>query len=217
LSYETEIVEKNLGLVRLCANKFVGRGIEYDDIFQSGCVGLVKAVSGFDSSRGTKFSTYAIPVIFGEIKQLFRETGQVKVSRSIKDLELKLRHERENFAKDHKREPTINELSEILGVSKEDIAEAIAASKPIYSLNSVDENNKPKFEVSENFNDDEISDRIVIHGILSKLEGKDKKLIYLRYFKSKTQSDSAKILGMTQVQVSRREKVILKFLRNKLA
>ena len=116
--------EDNLGLVHLCANKFRGRGIEYDDLYSAGCIGLMKAVKAFDTDRGVKFSTYAIPVILGEIKRLFRDGGSVKVSRSLKELSLKLQKFREIFLKEKFHEPTIKELAEMAQVDEADAAEA---------------------------------------------------------------------------------------------
>lgn len=128
--------EDNLGLVHLCANKFRGRGIEYDDLYSAGCIGLLKAVKAFDTDRGVKFSTYAIPVILGEIKRLFRDGGSVKVSRSLKELSLKLQKFREIFLKEKFHEPTIKELAEMAQVDEADAAEALCVSQPLLSLTS---------------------------------------------------------------------------------
>ncbi|MDR1241116.1 MAG: sigma-70 family RNA polymerase sigma factor [Oscillospiraceae bacterium] len=210
-------VEENLGLVRMCARKFEIKNFDYDDIFQVGCVGLVKAVSRFDCNRGIKFSTYAVHVILGEIKQFFRENGQMKVSRSIKDLALRIKKEYKSFLKSNKREPTVGEISELLGVSREEVAEAIGASKTAISLSQKNKDGSAAdMEIPIQSEDEEISNRISVHSAISELKCLDRKLIYLRFFKSKTQMDSAKLLGMTQVQVSRREKVIFNILKSKL-
>ena len=131
-------VEQNLGLVHLCVKRFKGRGIEYDDLYSAGCVGLIKAIDAFDESRGVQLSTYAVPVILGEIKRLFRDGGAIKVSRSLKELSLKVVREKENFTKTHSREPQLSELSEILGAPEEDIVEALNVSSPPVSLTEDD-------------------------------------------------------------------------------
>ncbi|MDR2073975.1 MAG: sigma-70 family RNA polymerase sigma factor [Oscillospiraceae bacterium] len=212
-----DIVERNLGLVRLCANKFKGRGLEYDDLYQAGCAGLVKSSKAFDESRGIKFSSYAVPVILGEIKQLFRENTQVKVSRPVKELACKIERERKNFVMSHQTEPTIGELSEILGVDQEKILEASDALRPAISLTSQGEGEFFDFDIPVQFDDEKISEKVTIEMALQLLDENDKKIVHLRFFLLKTQSDSAKILGMTQVQVSRREKLILKNLRKILS
>lgn len=120
----------NIGLVHACAKRFTGRGMEYDDLFQAGCMGLVKAADGFDESRGLKFSTYAVPVILGEMRRLFRDGGTVKVSRSLKELALRATREREGYIHREGREPTIGELADLLGVDAEQAAEALGASLP---------------------------------------------------------------------------------------
>ena len=131
---DEDFIQNNLGLVHLCANKFRNKGIEYEEMFSAGCIGLVKAMKAFDPSRNVKFSTYAVPVILGEIKCLFRDGGSIKVSRKIKSLSIHISRERERFSKNYGREPTISELSEILNVSESEIAEAVSAGLPTVSL-----------------------------------------------------------------------------------
>ena len=128
------LITENLGLVHSCAHRFTGRGIEYEDLFQAGCMGLVKAFDAFDRERGVRFSTYAVPVILGEMRRLFRDGGTVKVSRSLKELSLKTTKERENFLLKNGREPTVSELSERLSVSAEEVTEALCAAAPVISL-----------------------------------------------------------------------------------
>ena len=212
-------IEKHLGLVHLCCQRFRKRGIEYDDMFQSGCIGLTKAAKNFDPTKGVKFSTYAVPAILGEIRLLFRENGCLKVSRKLKDLEIKINYERENFIKVHEREPTVNELSKKLNIDSEQIVEAIEVSKVPISLNSPNINSEERdadMDIPVFFDDEKISIKISLIQIFKTLEDKDKKLIYLRFFKGETQTKIAKYLGMTQVQVSRKEKALLKFIREKL-
>lgn len=212
-------IEEHLKLVHSCCQRFRGRGIEYDDIFQSGCIGLTKAKNNFDFSKGVQFSTYAVPVILGEIKALFRSNNNVKISRKIKDLALKIKIESENFYKFYGRDPNISELSDILKIDKFQIIEALECEKTIVSLDSPceEDENFQRLEIPVPFDDEKISTAISINQALKNFVVKDKKLIYLRFFRGNTQSETAKSLGMTQVQVSRREKIILKILREKLA
>lgn len=209
-------IESNLGLVHACAHRFKNKGIEYDDLYAAGCMGLVKAVDAFDEERGFKFSTYAVPVILGEIRRLFRDGGSVKVSRGLKELSLKAVREREKFQTKCGRDPTISELAEILEVSIEDAAQAIGASCPPMSLTQSDDDGGGQIDVKSEAGDEEITNKIAIKQAIEELEENDKKIISMRYFLGKTQTEIAKELGMTQVQVSRREKRILKFLREKL-
>ena len=205
--------EQNLGLVHLCANRFRGRGVEYEDLFGAGCVGLMKAVAAFDETRGVKFSTYAVPVILGEIKRIFRDGGMVKVSRGLKELSLKVTRERERFVKQHGREPLICELSELLDTSVESISEALAVALPPVSLTETDEDGCSQHDLPVAAPDMEISDLISLRQIMSRLPDEDSRLLKLRYFHSLTQTQTANILGMTQVQVSRKEKKLLNMMR----
>lgn len=210
-------VEDNLGLVHLCANRFRGRGIEYDDLYGAGCVGLVKAASAFDSERGVKFSTYAVPVILGEIKRLFRDGGMIKVSRSVRELGMKLTRTREQFTLLHGREPTVSELAELTNSDPEDVAEALAVNIPPVSLTSSSEDDEgAQIDVSVPAPDSELVDILSLRQAMSALDEEDRKLLYCRYFKDMTQTKTAETLGMTQVQVSRREKKLLMKLRGKL-
>ena len=210
----SRIIEENMGLVHACAHKFKGKGIEYDDLFQAGCMGLVKATDAFDTQRGVRFSTYAVPVILGEMRRLFRVGGTVKVSRSLKELSMKVVRERENFAKETGREPTVGELSQRLGVEEEAVVEALGASAPVVSLTSDEDSSEIDLPVSSP--EELLSDLISLKQMLGQLEERDRKLIQLRYFQNKTQVQTAKELEMTQVQVSRREKKILLWLRGML-
>lgn len=208
--------EENLGLVHLCANRFRGRGIEYDDLYSAGCIGLLKAAEAFDSERGVKFSTYAVPVILGEIKRLFRDGGAVKVSRSLKELSLKTVRTREEMSKKLGREPTISELSRQMDTDECTIAEALAVSMPPVSLTDSTDENGSQIDIAVPSPDTEIGDTLALRQVLELMEPKDRELIFLRYYKGQTQSVTAKKLGMTQVQVSRREKKLLTFMREQL-
>jgi len=209
---KSAFAEQHLGLVHLCANRFRGRGIDYEDLYSAGCIGLMKAVSAFDESRGLKFSTYAVPVILGEIKRLFRDGGTVKVSRGLKELSLRVMREREKYIKNHGREPLLSELSEILEISVEHVVEALSISQPPLSLTETSDD-EGQLDVPVEAPDVEIGDIISLRQVMLELEPKDRQLIYLRYFENKTQSETAKRLDMTQVQVSRREKKLLEEMR----
>ncbi len=211
-----KLIEENLGLVHACANKFRGRGTEYDDLFQAGCVGLIKAADGFDPSRGFAFSTYAVPVILGEIKRIFRDGGAVKVSRSLKEKGRVLLHEKEKMASETGTEPTISALAERLGWEVEETAQVINAALPPVSLTQDDESGGGQIDVPVD-NENEMFERLDLSRVIDTLNERDREIIEWRYFRCATQSVTAKQLGMSQVQVSRREKKILTLLRTKLA
>ena len=206
--------EDNLGLVHLCANKFRGRGIEYDELYSAGCVGLLKAVKAFDADRGAKFSTYAVPVILGEIKRLFRDGGSIRVSRSLKELSMRLQKLRDAFRQSRNREPTVSELAELSGETPQDVAEALCVSQQPVSLTSGEDDSQ--IDIPCEAPDEGIIDTLALRQIMTQLEPQDKALLELRYFRELTQSKTAKILGMTQVQVSRREKKLLAQMRKEL-
>lgn len=211
------LAEENLGLVHLCANRFRGRGIEYDDLYGAGCIGLIKAAKAFDTERGVKFSTYAVPVILGEIKRLFRDGGTIKVSRSTKELSMKITRLRERFVVKESREPTVSELCELSGEEPDAVVEALNVAMPPMSLtDSDDEDSGGQIDVPVAAPDEEITDRLSLDQALCSLEPADRQLIFLRYYQSKTQVQTAEALGMTQVQVSRREKKILAKMREQL-
>lgn len=211
-------IQSHFGLVHSCCQRFRGRGIDYDDLFQTGCIGLTKAAKKFDFKRGVKFSTYATPVILGELKGVFRDGSlSLKVSRKLKELSNKIKIEREKFVKIYEREPTVLELADILNAEQEQILEALDATKWPISLNASAGDDNSVIEIPIEFDDEKLSAEISVRQIINTLENRDKNLIYLRFFKGVTQSEVAKNLGMTQVQVSRREKALLKMLREKLA
>ena len=212
-----DFAEKNLGLVHLCVKRFKGRGIEYDDLYSAGCVGLIKAIDAFDEERGVQFSTYAVPVILGEIKRLFRDGGAIKVSRSLKELSLKVVREKEKFIKENSRDPQLSELSERLGAAEEEIVEALNVSSPPVSLTDEDESGEGRqLDIRVENHEEQIAELLSLKELVNSLESRDRRLIILRYLRGKTQTETAKELSMTQVQVSRREKKILTALREKL-
>jgi RNA polymerase sporulation-specific sigma factor len=212
-----QTISENIGLVHACARRFKGRGMEYDDLFQAGCLGLVKAVDHFDYDRGVQFSTYAVPVILGEIKRLFRDGGAVKVGRSLKELAMRANREASAFAEKEGRSPTVGELAELLQVEPEVAAQALGASQLPLSLTASQEDGGGQIDVSVEPADDKIAELLSLKQVMTELEPKDRSIIFFRYFKSRTQTQTAVALGMTQVQVSRREKVILSQLRAKLS
>ena len=200
------LITENMGLVHTCAHRFTGKGIEYEDLFQAGCMGLVKAFDAFDRERGVRFSTYAVPVILGEIRRLFRDGGTVKVSRTLKELSIRTAREREKFALKEGREPTIKELAERLGVSEEDVTEAVCAAAPVISLTADEDNGGGQADVPVASPEEQIAERLSVIQAVSSLEERDRAIVRLRYYENKTQTQTAAALGMTQVQVSRREK-----------
>ena len=211
------LIENNYGLVHACANKFRGRGVEYDDLFQAGCIGLIKAAQKFDSSRGFAFSTYAVPVILGEIKRIFRDGGAVKIGRSLKE---KARHAmriKEEMSLLLGREPTVSELAEKLDVDISQAAELITVSMPVISLTATDEKGTVQLDIPTPAPEEEISEKLALKTVVDSLEDRDRKLIELRYFKGMTQVKTAMELGMSQVQVSRREKAILMYMRKAMS
>ena len=212
-----KLISDNLMLVHSCAKRFKNRGIEYDDLFQAGCVGLVKAADNFDASRGFAFSTYAVPVILGEIRRIFRDGGAVKIGRSLKEKSRNAMRVRDELSLELGREPTISELAEKLGTDIHSAAELITVSMPTVSLTTADDEKKGgQLDIPTVAPEEEISERLSLKTVLQKLEDRDRRLIELRYFKGLTQVKTAKELGMSQVQVSRREKVILSELRRSL-
>ncbi len=211
-----EAIEKNIGLVHSCANRFRGRGIEYDDLFQAGCMGLVKAYDAFDDTRGVMFSTYAVPVILGEIKRLFRDGGSIKISRSLKELSLKVTRVREKLSLKLGAEPTVSQIAEALSITPEEAAEALEATHLPLSLTESDEEGGGQIDILIESEEEKIVCRRSLDQILSKMDERDRMIIILRFFKDKTQTETAKELNMTQVQVSRREKKLLSFMREKM-
>lgn len=218
-----KLIEKNLPLVSAISKKFLNRGYEYDDIFQIGCMGLVKAVNNFNIDFSVKFSTYAVPMIMGEIKRFLRDDGIIKVSRSVKTIAKKLHYDREKLTRKLNRDPTIEELSNFSGVSKEDIiiaSESVSNMQYLYDVIHHDDGSPVLLidKLSETMEEDkEMVDKIALKEALQKLEPKARQIIMLRYFKDKTQIQVAKMLGISQVQVSRIEKKVLKMMKENLS
>ncbi|MBE6810703.1 MAG: sigma-70 family RNA polymerase sigma factor [Ruminococcaceae bacterium] len=207
-------IESNLPLVHSLCKRFTGRGIEYDDLYQAGCIGLIKAADGFDEDRGLCFSTYAVPVILGEIRRMFRDGGSVKVSRSLKELSLKITRTKSVLELKLSREPTVNELATELGVTPEEITEAQSASQPTVSLTYESDDRTTQIDISVSGPEDLLTNKLLLERAFKHLNNIEQQIIRYRYFEYLTQNETATKLGMSQVQVSRAEKKILLKLRN---
>lgn len=207
-----EMIKANIGLVHSIANRFRGRGTDYEDLFQSGCVGLIKAVDNFDESKGFAFSTYAVPVIMGEIRRIFRDGGAIKVSRSLKEKAIKAQALKEKFMSRELREPTVSELAELLECTPEETAEILNVITPMLSLNSFGEDGDDTLDIPVD-ESEQLFDRLSVMQVIKHLDSSEQSIIDMRYYKGFTQSKTAKALGISQVQVSRKEKSILLKLR----
>ncbi len=211
-----KMIESNLPLVHACAKRFKNRGVDYDDLYQAGCVGLLKAVNGFDESLGFVFSTYAVPAILGEIKRIFRDGGAVKVSRSIKEKARFVWGQKEQLSNILSREPTVSELAKHMEMDVCEVSELLLAFEPVLSLTPTDTQTDKELDIPVE-NQDKIDEIICLEDCLNDLSFSDRKIIDLRYYKAKTQSVVAKEMGMSQVQISRREKRILSEIRKKMS
>ena len=214
-----ELMLSNMGLVRSCASRFVGRGVEYEDLVQIGSIGLLRAARAFRLDLGCMFSTYAVPLIIGEIKRFLRDDGMVKVSRRLKSTGLQVMKAAEAFSKEYGREPTLFEIAERVGLTPEEVAEALAATGPVSSLNeSAGEDDAPlEYFLADKENPlESITDRIALAEAIKSLPPRRRQIVYLRFFKELSQSETGKALGISQVKVSREEKIILQELRKVL-
>lgn len=210
---EEELIEQNMGLVINAAKRFLNRGCDFEELTQIGAIGLIKAVKRFDDAYGVCFSTYAVPVIIGEIRRFLRDDNIIKISRTVKERAIKGRKAEEQLRRELKREPTINEVSETAGVSPEDLVEAFEAAavpESIYYEND-DSGQSERLRAPDSEND--IINKVLISELLSHLDARERQIIVLRYFKEKTQAQIAEIIGVSQVQISRIEKNVLKKLR----
>ena len=216
------LLNENMGLVRTAALRFRDRGIEFEDLMQIGTIGMLRAIRTFDLSRDTAFSTFAVPLIVGEIRRNLRDDGMIHVSRTTKQLAADLLRRRQDFTAREGREPSVNELAALVGLSTEEVAMALAATAPVASLSEkVFEDDKG--ELGERITDDEsgnepaiLTDRIALSEAISRMPPLWRKIVLLRYFRNRTQQQTADFLGLTQVKVSREEKKILTFLRGEM-
>lgn len=213
---EKPLPEEHLGLVHHCAARFRGRGIEYEELYSAGCLGLMKAARAFDPDRGVQFSTYAVPVILGELKRMFRDGGSVKISRRIRENAMRLRQLQEACLKKYGQEPTLSQLSKLSGISESDAAQALCVTQAPLSLTMNDGDDSSQLDIPVEAPDKAIGDLVALHQTMAMLSENDQKLLKLRYFRNLTQAKTAQLLGMTQVQVSRREKKLLGFMREEL-
>mgnify|MGYP005932124573 FL=1 len=217
-----QLVKENVGLVWCVVKRFYGRGAEPEDLFQIGSIGLLKAIDKFDLSYDVQFSTYAVPMISGEIRRFLRDDGMIKVSRSLKKLSYKCEKKKEELTERMGREPTMEELATSLGTEKEELVQAMEAAtevesiyRPIHQegdsqlsiLDRLEEKSRPE---------EHLLNRMMLSQILDGLDKEERQLIYLRYFQEKTQAAVGEILGISQVQVSRMEKKILERMRKQM-
>ncbi|MBQ8309630.1 MAG: sigma-70 family RNA polymerase sigma factor [Clostridia bacterium] len=220
---EAVLVEENLGLVRTVARRFLDRGTEYEDLVQIGTIGMIKAIRSFSLERGTAFSTYAVPLIVGEIRRHLRDDGIIKVSRTYKRQGITLMHEKNRIVAEEGREPGIAELAQRCGVSLEEAAISLDAISPITSLSdfvygedTVTYEGVIADEDSEN-ESEKICDRIALSQCINRLPPLWRKIILMRYYRNMTQQQTANLLGLSQVKISREEKKILAFLKEELS
>lgn len=216
------LVEENIGLVWSLVKRFSGRGYEMEDLFQIGSIGLLKSIDKFDLSYNVKFSTYAVPMIVGEIKRFLRDDGMIKVSRSLKEIAYKARVMKESLTKEYDREPTIQEIAFGLEMSVEEVVAALEASTEIESLSAVIHQGDGKPITLEDKIDqapaaqNNMIDHIVLAQVIEELDDLERRIIMYRYYEDRTQTEIAQILDISQVQVSRIEKRILKKMRSML-
>ncbi len=222
LAKET-LIRANIGLVNSIVNKFLNRGHDREDLFQIGSIGLIKAVDNFDTSFDVKFSTYAVPMIMGEIKRFLRDDGLIKVNRNLKSIYKKVYYIKEQFFNEHKREPTVEEIAKEIGVEKEEVImslEACYAPDYLYEVIHHDDGNAvmliDKIE-AEDEGEEEVLDKLTLKEMIRELPPRERQIVIMRYFQDKTQNEIAQTLNISQVQVSRLEKKILRKLKESLA
>ncbi|WP_042145783.1 RNA polymerase sporulation sigma factor SigF [Paucisalibacillus sp. EB02] len=213
------LVEKNIRLVWSVVQRFMNRGYDPDDLFQIGSIGLIKSIDKFDLSYDVRFSTYAVPMIIGEIQRFLRDDGSVKVSRSLKEIGNKIRKKKDELTKQFGRSPSINEIAEALEISPEDVVHAQEASKTPHSIHeTVFENDGDPITLLDQIADQDSNwfDKLSLEEAIRGLNERERLILFLRYYKDKTQSEVAERLGISQVQVSRLEKKILFEMKNKM-
>lgn len=214
------LVTENSSLLKSIVKRFLGRGVEYDDLFQLAAIGFLKAIDNFDENYSVKFSTYAVPMIIGEIKRFLRDDGSVKISRMIKSLGAKIKDYLERSKSD--KDPSVEELAEVFSVTKEDVALALGSSKQTVSIYGKikDDGNKPIEFVDvleDGFNEEDLTDKMLLKDLISELDERERKVIVLRYYSDRTQSEIAKELGVSQVQISRLETKIVEKMKKKIS
>lgn len=213
------LVERNVRLVWSVVQRFMNRGYDPDDLFQIGCIGLLKSIDKFDLSYDVRFSTYAVPMIIGEIQRFLRDDGSVKVSRSLKETGNKIRRKKDELTKMLGRSPTISEIAEALDISVEDVVHAQEAAKTPHSIHeTVYENDGDPITLLDQISDQETNwfDKIALQEVIRDLDERERLIVYLRYYQDQTQAEVARRLGISQVQVSRLEKKILGWMKNQI-
>lgn len=219
----TKLIEENNGLIWSIVKRFKDRGYELEDLYQIGTIGFIKSIKRFDTEFEVKLSTYAVPYILGEIKRFIRDDGSVKISRSIKELSMKIREIQNRNLREKNEDISINEIAKELKISKEEVAIAIESMNPIVSIY---DNSYSNDESGISFADtlstkvdeaEQVVNKISLNSVIDNLEKREKEIIMLRYYKNRTQMEVSKILGISQVQVSRIEKKILMMMKEKLA
>lgn len=216
-----KLIEENSPLIKSVVKRYLNKGIEYDDLYQLGSLGFLKAINNFDKSFNVKFSTYAVPMIAGEIKRYMRDTGVMKVSRSVKTLAFKINKFIDNYSAEYDKSPTIDEIAVAMNVDSQEVVYAMESGRQILSLNvDVSDGDGKQLTLEEKIPDennyDNVVDNIVLYKAIGKLSERERKIIMLRYFRDKTQKEVADVLGVSQVQVSRLENKIIEKIKNNI-
>ncbi len=216
-----KLIEENSPLIKSVVKRYLNKGIEYDDLYQLGSLGFLKAINNFDKSFNVKFSTYAVPMIAGEIKRYMRDTGVMKVSRSVKTLAFKINKFIDNYSAEYDKSPTIDEIAVAMNVDSQEVVYAMESGRQILSLNvDVSDGDGKQLTLEEKISDennyDNVVDNIVLYKAIGKLSERERKIIMLRYFRDKTQKEVADVLGVSQVQVSRLENKIIEKIKNNI-
>ena len=216
-----KLISQNMGLVKTVARRFIGRGVVYEDLVQIGTMGMLKAAKSFDAGFGTVFSTYAVPLIIGEIRRFLRDDGIIKVSRDIRKKGMLIMKAKEEYIKEHQQEPKLSELASLCEMTSEEVVYALDAVSPIYSLQDTVGNDEDGATLEQMTPADEneiekMTDKLALAEAIAKLDRQSQMIIQLRFYKDLSQQQTAEILGITQVKVSREEKKIFAFLRKEL-
>ncbi len=215
------LITGNMGLVRTVARRFVGRGVEYEDLTQIGTIGMLKAAKSFDTNFGTAFSTYAVPLIIGEIRRFLRDDGIIKVSRDIRKKGALIMRAKEEYVRVHQHEPKLSELARLCEMSTEEVVYALDAVCPVYSLqdtlgNDEDGATLEQLTPSDENEIEKMTDKLALAEAIAKLDPQSREIVRLRFYRDLSQQQTAERLGITQVKVSREEKKIFAFLRKEL-
>lgn len=207
---EEQLVIRNAALVKSIVKGYIGRGMEYDDIFQTGCIGLIKAIKGYDAKYEVRFSTYAVPMISGEIKRFLRDDGIIKVSRSLKENAVKIYRAQEELKRKLNHEPTINEISELCKISPEEITQSLEAVRepisiyePVFGMDAESKALLMDTVAAEEGTENMVVDKLLLEKLLQELTERERKILLLRFYRDKTQSEIASAMGVSQVQISR--------------